>query len=333
MSKRYLGGFITKTPTAPTSSSASGIWTLEQQAQYAKAGTWPGQGKTVEIKVWGAGGGYGDYSNTEGENGGPGGYATATFNINPGTTLSIFVGQGGGNYTNGGDANGGTGGNNGSGPSEGGRGGGFTGVFVGSHTWGGLDSISTSNALIIAGSGGGGDYYMYGDGGGYGGGTTGGGGMNRTSGATSTANGGGGSATAGGTAGGNSSTAGSQYKGGNGGGAASNEPGGGGGAGWFGGGGGGAYGGGGGGSGMIASITSGTSLPTGVNSVTGNSFSTQTGTGTSAPNNTDPDYSAGRGVGGTSSPAASGGDGHIVIYVNGSKTTYSYTGSVQTLTV
>jgi len=41
MSKRYVGGFITKTPTAPTTSAASGVWTLEQATQYIQAGTWP----------------------------------------------------------------------------------------------------------------------------------------------------------------------------------------------------------------------------------------------------------------------------------------------------
>jgi hypothetical protein len=41
MSLRYPGGLITKSPTAPTSSAAKGIWTLEQALQYIKAGTWP----------------------------------------------------------------------------------------------------------------------------------------------------------------------------------------------------------------------------------------------------------------------------------------------------
>jgi hypothetical protein len=41
MSTKYPGGFITKSPTAPTSTAAPGVWTLEQQAQYQKAGTWP----------------------------------------------------------------------------------------------------------------------------------------------------------------------------------------------------------------------------------------------------------------------------------------------------
>jgi hypothetical protein len=41
MSLRYPGGLITKSPTAPTTSAAKGIWTLEQALQYIKAGTWP----------------------------------------------------------------------------------------------------------------------------------------------------------------------------------------------------------------------------------------------------------------------------------------------------
>jgi len=41
MSQKYPGGFITKAPVAPTTSAASGIWTLDQQQQAQKAGTWP----------------------------------------------------------------------------------------------------------------------------------------------------------------------------------------------------------------------------------------------------------------------------------------------------
>lgn len=305
-------------------------------------------GKTVQIKVWGSGGGMGSYpssSGTEGENGGPGGYATATFSIAAGTVLSIFVGQGGGIYNNGGSPNGGIGGTGGGGGSYGGKGGGFTGVFVGSHTWANLEaaSISSSNALIIAGSGGAGCYYEGGAGGGYGGGTTGGTGFNRISSGTGAdgGNGSGGTATAGGAAGVGSASAGnagSLYKGGNTPSGGGGGPGGGGGAGWYGGGSAGTTGssdagGGGGGSGMIASITSGTSLPTGVSSVTGDSFTTQTGTGTTAPNNSDGDYVSGRGTGGVSVTSTAGGNGLIVIYVDGVKTSYSYTGDVQTLTV
>ena len=47
MSARYPGGFITKTPTAPTSSAAPGIWTLDQAMQNQKAGNWP-----VSIAYW-----------------------------------------------------------------------------------------------------------------------------------------------------------------------------------------------------------------------------------------------------------------------------------------
>jgi len=41
MSTKYPGGFITKNYVAPTPSSASGIWTLDQQEQAQKAGIWP----------------------------------------------------------------------------------------------------------------------------------------------------------------------------------------------------------------------------------------------------------------------------------------------------
>ena len=39
MSQRYLGGIITANPTAPTLSSASGVWTTEQQFQ--NIANWP----------------------------------------------------------------------------------------------------------------------------------------------------------------------------------------------------------------------------------------------------------------------------------------------------
>lgn len=41
MSNQYAGGFMSKTPPIVTQSSAKGIWTLSQQAQYQKAGVWP----------------------------------------------------------------------------------------------------------------------------------------------------------------------------------------------------------------------------------------------------------------------------------------------------
>jgi hypothetical protein len=41
MSKQYPGGFIIKNPTTPTTSSAPGMWTLNQAAYYTKQGIWP----------------------------------------------------------------------------------------------------------------------------------------------------------------------------------------------------------------------------------------------------------------------------------------------------
>jgi hypothetical protein len=39
--KQFPGGIVTKNPTAPTTSSAPGIWTLDQVANYIKQGIWP----------------------------------------------------------------------------------------------------------------------------------------------------------------------------------------------------------------------------------------------------------------------------------------------------
>jgi hypothetical protein len=51
MSERFPGGLITKTPVTPSgpyeTSTASGIWTLDQQAAYAKQGIWPTAGRLV----------------------------------------------------------------------------------------------------------------------------------------------------------------------------------------------------------------------------------------------------------------------------------------------
>jgi hypothetical protein len=41
MSQKFPGGFITKSPTAPTTAAAKGIWTLDQAANYRKQGIWP----------------------------------------------------------------------------------------------------------------------------------------------------------------------------------------------------------------------------------------------------------------------------------------------------
>ena len=41
MSTKYPGGFITKSPVAPTAASASGMWTIDQAMQLKKQGLWP----------------------------------------------------------------------------------------------------------------------------------------------------------------------------------------------------------------------------------------------------------------------------------------------------
>ena len=41
MSKKYLGGLITKTPVTPTTNSASGVWTIDQAAYWRKINVWP----------------------------------------------------------------------------------------------------------------------------------------------------------------------------------------------------------------------------------------------------------------------------------------------------
>jgi hypothetical protein len=41
MSQKYPGGFITKSPVAPTALVASGMWTIDQAMQLKKQGLWP----------------------------------------------------------------------------------------------------------------------------------------------------------------------------------------------------------------------------------------------------------------------------------------------------
>jgi len=50
MSTKYPGGFITKDYVPPTTTSASGIWTLEQQEQAQQAGIWPFGGPFTYIE-------------------------------------------------------------------------------------------------------------------------------------------------------------------------------------------------------------------------------------------------------------------------------------------
>jgi hypothetical protein len=55
MSQKYPGGFITKSPVAPTSSAASGMWTLDQAMQLQKQGNWPSPPPTVIGQAFGGG--------------------------------------------------------------------------------------------------------------------------------------------------------------------------------------------------------------------------------------------------------------------------------------
>jgi len=49
MSQKYPGGFIMKNPTAPTTSAAKGVWTLDQVTGYVKQGIWPATPGTPTI--------------------------------------------------------------------------------------------------------------------------------------------------------------------------------------------------------------------------------------------------------------------------------------------
>jgi hypothetical protein len=112
MSLRYPGGLITKSPTAPTTSAAAGIWTLDQALQYIKAGTWPFASFTViqtftssttwicppgvtsveALVVAGGGPGGGD----QGGGGGAGGLSyISSFAVTAGTSYTVTVGAGG----------------------------------------------------------------------------------------------------------------------------------------------------------------------------------------------------------------------------------------------
>jgi hypothetical protein len=47
MGLRYPGGLISATPPTVTTSSAKGVWTIQEALQYQKAGTWPVSKYTV----------------------------------------------------------------------------------------------------------------------------------------------------------------------------------------------------------------------------------------------------------------------------------------------
>jgi hypothetical protein len=278
----------------------------------------------VTIKLWGAGGNTGQWQGgNTGKPGGGGGFASASFLLEPGTTLKLRVGGGGvsgsgrsgsagqGGYNAGGNANLS---NNGTG----GGGGGMTSVCIGTHSF--------SNALIVSGGGGGGNYYYGSTGGGAGGGTEGG------SGGSTSLDGGGGTQSAGGTNPYSSNNNGSAFQGGS---CVTMQDytcgAGGGGGGYYGGaaGAGCGDGNGGGGSGYV---TSGGTVNT--KQVITQSSTLTAGSGRTVGGSGDPDYpgsSTGYGSSGGSDFTAYNGAAKITI--NGSSTSYSYTGSEVTITV
>ena len=172
---RAYGG----TPTATVSGSLKKIF-VTTEISYELAGVEqtfvvPDGITSLNVKMWGAGGGAGGRNvgttacNTYegGYGGGAGGFTSGTISVTPGETIKIIVGEGGygttckpvglggaGGYGGGGtgtstaDANGGAGGG----------GGGYSGIFT--------NSVSFANALMIAGGGGGGTGIAAGGGGG-----------------------------------------------------------------------------------------------------------------------------------------------------------------------
>lgn len=249
---------------------------------------------SMDVRLWGAGGGGNAWQNPA-VSGGGGGFTSGKLAVSPGEALSITVGQGG-QYGQTGIFGGG--GNAGSTVDGGAPGGGLSAVATGTP-------LSTANVLLVAGGGGGGAAGFFGDTshGGPGGGSNGAAGGAVYGGGTLA---GGGTQTAGGVGGtgshdGSSATAGSLFQGGLGG-QLNGVPysGGGGGGGYYGGGGGADWAGGGGGSGYCAS--SGVSA-----------CSTTAGSGLTPAGTSDPQYQAGIGAGVT---GAAGGNGLVVLQWN-----------------
>lgn len=55
MSQKYPGGFITKSPVAPTAFVAKGVWTLNEVTNYIKQGIWPSPPPSVIGQTFGGG--------------------------------------------------------------------------------------------------------------------------------------------------------------------------------------------------------------------------------------------------------------------------------------
>lgn len=233
---------------------------------YSTAGNYnfrvPAGVSTIDVELWGAGGGASVGNNVFG---GAGGYTTGSIAVLPGATLNVLVGAGGGAGVNGGNTGTSLGGG-GIGANYGGGGGGRSEVGVGSTPY------------LIAGGGGGAGYSTSNV-------TGAGGGQSGVSALTNCGGGGQGGTQNAGGAPGPGGTAGSSGTGGN----ATTTQSGGGGGGYFGGGGGGSSCGGGGGSGYVrasAPLFSGTTTAGNADNPAGTSsthYATPAGRGGSGP--------------------------------------------------
>ena len=114
MSKQYPGGLITKTPVTPSgpyqTSTASGVWTLAEQAYWTKLGQWPTAGNvpvaptSVNFLLVAGGGGSGDTGAypPDGGGGGAGAGGVLVYNsYTPASSFTITIGAGGAARTNG----------------------------------------------------------------------------------------------------------------------------------------------------------------------------------------------------------------------------------------
>ena len=254
---------------------------------------------SITVKVWGAGGGGGGADAANGGAGGGGGYAYAVISVTPEEVLDIVIGGGGPGGVVSGSGNGGAGGGGGPPVAGGGAGAGATATMGGGGGGGGYAAVIRIGTLLVIGAGGGGGGgggntgSEVGGVGGAGGGSTGdngglGAALSVATGGTQSAGGSGGT----GDTGGDGEDGGLNF-GGDGSSIGGTNGGGGGGSGRYGGGGGGGdddgAGGGGGGS-SLGDVLVG-------------------GSGTSAGNNSDPDYADSAGQGGAAGAATDGNGG------------------------
>ena len=186
MPRVRLDGGIIGSLNTPTTSVASGIWTVKDNEEYTRRGLWPSQGypvgsinATMLIVAGGGGGGYWNAGVNNGGGGGAGGLYFANVTLSTGTSGSIIIGAGGAGGTgstaapNGSNTTafgystlGGGGGGGDSAGANGGSGGGGGGTVSVSRAGGsstqsstfgyGLGNAGGNNAGNVAGGAGGG---------------------------------------------------------------------------------------------------------------------------------------------------------------------------------